>query len=102
MPDLEWVKKTVDTARRPCPLRLAERCPGERSGCAFWIVEQLVSGAQHAIVEGCMFAFQYVQSHEILLENVRTQATLQQAGETVNRAMAPLSIMARARALEGS
>ena len=90
MASLDRLRTLVNTAQRPCPKWLGEKCPGERSGCVFWIIEDVESGPQHVIVEGCMFMFQYVMANESVLESIRTQATLQQAGETVRRAMAPL------------
>lgn len=83
MANLEAVKRTVNTANRPCPLRLAERCPGERSGCAFWLAETFTSEGRTEVVEGCMFAFQYVMSHEIALESVRMQASLDKTSTTM-------------------
>lgn len=100
--NLDRLKRLVETAGRPCPMRLGDRCPGERSGCAFWITETIESGAQHEIVEGCMFMFQYLMGHEQVLESVRTQATLQQAGETVRKAVAPFQMLVPRRMLEVS
>lgn len=83
MAGINWIKKTVTTVGRPCPMRLGERCPGERSGCAFWISEECSSGTERETIEGCLFAFQYVMGHEHVVEMTRTQATLQQAGNIV-------------------
>lgn len=86
MADWDWTKRTVDTAGRPCPHRLGERCPGERSGCAFWIDEVLESAGQHRTLSGCLFAFNYVMNHQVVLESVRTQASINQAATSTKRA----------------
>lgn len=98
MASLNWIKKIVTTTGRPCPMRLGAKCPGERSGCAFWIAEECASGAERDTVEGCLFAFQYVMGHENLVEMTRTQATLQQAGNTI---VGALSEVRAQRSLNG-
>lgn len=91
MADFEWVRRTVDTSGRPCPHRLAEKCPGERSGCAFWIDEVLVSAGQSRTLQGCLHAFSYVMHHESVLEAVRTQGAINEAATSVSRAGSMLS-----------
>lgn len=100
---IDWIRQTVNTAGRPCPLRLAERCPGERSGCAFWVTQTLESGAQRELVEGCMFTFQFVQLNALTLESVRTQAGIDKAAETMRKAGAGLlaAVTERRLAIEG-
>lgn len=103
MANLDWIKRTVNTAGRPCPIRLSDKCPGERAGCAFWIAENVESGAQHDIVEGCLIAWQYVVANAQMVESIRTQATVQQAGDTIRRAfMTPFEALQRHPALRGS
>lgn len=91
MADWDWVKRTVDTAQRPCPQRLGEKCPGERTGCAFWIDEVLVSAGQARTLSGCLHAFSYVMHHESVLEAVRTQGAINEAATSVSRAGSMLS-----------
>jgi hypothetical protein len=95
----EWIIAQVSTKGRPCPL-LGKRCPGCRDGCAFWVDETIRDGVEVAAVGGCLFAWQYVQANEATLEAIRTQATLQQAGNTVREAVAAsarLALDGRAR-----
>ena len=102
MADFDWIKKTVNTEGRPCPHRLGERCPGERSGCAFWIDEVLESAGQHRTLSGCLHAFAYIMNHEVVLESVRTQAAINQAATSTKRAGdALVSAVATHRALIG-
>lgn len=96
---IDWIRRTVDTSGRPCPLRLAERCPGERSGCAFWVTQTLESGAQRELVEGCLFTFQFVQMNALTLESVRTQAGIDKAANTVRQAGAGLLAVVTERRL---
>jgi len=84
MADKFWIARIVNTEGCECPLR-ARMCPGQRKGkhgCAFWVDEVVRNdtGLSEPL-SGCLFAFQYVMGHEIVLESVRSQATVQQASQ---------------------
>lgn len=70
--DLVWLKQTVDTKGRACPLQLAENCPGTRAGCAFWLEDIVMNDLKMSTrVDGCMYAFQYVTLVGILGDQMR-------------------------------
>jgi hypothetical protein len=113
MATLDWIAKTVDTAGRPCPVRLAEACPGNRQQCAWWLDEVLekgATGAETAVQGGCGLLWLYAIQHEVRSEAIRTQAGLdktatevRQAGQAVRQAAQGVAaaILLRPRVLVG-
>lgn len=102
--DLEWLTKTVDTSKRPCPL-IRKKCPGTRSGCAFWLEFSVQNATGSSVIRsGCLFAWQYVMANENVVETVRTQATFDKTatelrGVTVAARGAFEAALVRSRAL---
>lgn len=101
-----WLAKVVDTSGRPCPLRDGIPCPGTRKECAFWLDEVIqhvgTDGTQHELQGGCVVLYQYMLSHEIVLESVRAQAAMnvaagevQKAGQVWAGLIAPMRAIAR-------
>ena len=80
----DWIERTVDTTGRPCPLRQIP-CPGTRKECAFWLDEILAQGATTALQGGCAVLYQYTLLHEVVLESVRTQASINTATTEIQR-----------------
>ena len=88
MADLEWLTNTVNTKGRPCPLQHVP-CPGTHDGCAFWLEFSVHNAKQEsAIRRGCLYAWQYVMANEVVVETVRTQATLDKAATELRAATA--------------
>lgn len=105
MADINWMKRTVNTAGRPCPLLFADKCPGTAAGCAFWLDEHVRNATGDSEpMAGCLFVWQYVIAHETVLESVRTQASLNQTATTVREAGHAIvaTVMASRRALAGA
>ena len=98
MSNREWLRRTVETKGRPCPLRLGDPCPGTRDGCAFWLDEVISFGPETDLQAGCLITFQYVQQHNSVLEATRQNAGLDKVVNTIARASAlPLALIERPR-----
>ena len=99
MANVDWIAQTVNTKGRPCPVRLADPCPGTRDGCAWWVEEIVTNEAgKTRAISGCLMAWQYVMGHEVTNECKRTQAALGQAATAVH-AVTMLAINGGARGL---
>lgn len=94
MATLDWIAKTVDTTGRPCPVRLAEACPGHRQGCAWWldeVLEKAVTGGETAVQGGCGMLWLYAIQLEVRSEAIRTQASLDKTATTFRDAAASVA-----------
>jgi hypothetical protein len=79
MANLDWLTETVNTKGRPCPM-MKKKCPGSRERCAFWLEFSVQNASgESTIRRGCLFAWQYVMANEVVVETVRTQATVDKA-----------------------
>ena len=94
MASREWLEKTVNTKGRPCPLRLADPCPGTTEGCAFWL-EEIIQNSDNdvAVQSGCAFMFQYVQQHNTVLESMRVGTGLDKVANEVAKVSVPLRLI---------
>lgn len=99
MADLEWIKRTVNTLSRKCPL-LGRTCIG--NACAWWLSEDVRQGSEtHTVrVGGCAVMFDYAMHHEVVLETVRVRADIDKAvNVTVDTPRRLVNAMVGARAM---
>lgn len=62
------------TEGRPCPW--VSSCPGTTKGCVFWRKQHVVQDGKELIIENCLFILQFETSCQQVVEEIRTQASL--------------------------
>lgn len=99
--DREWVQRAVNTAGKPCPLRLADPCPGDSKKCAFWLQLILTNGVgETSLMEGCAYIWQIPMLHESVVESRRAQKAANESANLFARAATAVFKSANDRVLE--
>ena len=60
---------------RPCPF-FRDACPGHHKGCAFWRKEIVEQHGKATPIENCIFILQYEVAFQQVVEEIRTQGSI--------------------------
>jgi hypothetical protein len=90
------------TEGRPCPLRLADPCPGTHAGCALWRMQHVEFEGRHRVIGNCTLVLLMEASARSINEQVATTAAVESSrNQTVIGLAALLSYKASETAVLG-
>lgn len=90
------------TAGRPCPLRLAEKCPGHHEGCAFWRFQHVEMGGQQSVIGNCTLVLAMEAGARGVGEQIGTQAVIQHMSNQLVANVAAMVLRGRPPLLSGN